>query len=46
MFFSATFKKDARAAARNYLQDEHLFIKVGRAGSVPKNVIQDVCVPE
>ena len=42
MMFSATFPKAARALARQYLQEDYLRIRVGRAGSSHKNVKQQV----
>lgn len=42
MMFSATFSKECRAMAKKYMEDDSLRIKVGRAGSVHANVIQDV----
>lgn len=42
MMFSATFSKQARALARDYLSPDHFRIHVGRAGSSHKNIHQDV----
>jgi len=42
--FSATFSKAAREIAREYLSDEHTRIRVGRAGSSHKNVVQTVSI--
>ena len=43
MMFSATFPKEARQLARQYLADDHIRIRVGRAGSTHKNIQQSVC---
>jgi len=40
--FSATFPKQARALAKQYLDPDHVRIKVGRTGSTLKNIRQDV----
>ncbi|KAL9103128.1 MAG: hypothetical protein Q9163_001808 [Psora crenata] len=42
MMFSATFPKEARAVAREYMSVDHVRIRVGRAGSSHKNIIQQV----
>ncbi|KAF4548580.1 ATP-dependent RNA helicase DED1-like protein [Elsinoe fawcettii] len=42
MMFSATFPKEARALARQYLQEDFVELKVGRAGSAHKNVDQEI----
>ena len=42
MMFSATFPKDARAMAKEYMADDHIRIRVGRAGSSHVNVEQNV----
>lgn len=42
LMFSATFPKEARKVARQYLQEDHVRIRVGRAGSSHKNVEQDI----
>ena len=42
MLFSATFAKESRQLARAYLDDQHIRIRIGRAGSSHKNVRQDV----
>lgn len=42
LMFSATFPKDARALARQYMQQEYARIRVGRAGSAHKNVKQEI----
>lgn len=44
LMFSATFSKAAREIAREYLSDDHTRIRVGRAGSTHKNVVQTVSV--
>lgn len=38
--FSATFPKQARALAKEYMSDDHVRIRVGRAGSTHINVTQ------
>ncbi|TKA81621.1 hypothetical protein B0A49_01255 [Cryomyces minteri] len=40
--FSATFPKEARELARQYMSNEHIRIRVGRAGSAHENVTQKV----
>ena len=42
MMFSATFPKKARELAREYLGDDHIRIRVGRAGSTHLNIKQNV----
>ena len=42
MMFSATFPKEARTLARQYMQQEYTRIRVGRAGSSHKNVTQNI----
>ena len=42
MMFSATFPKEARALAKEYMSGDHIRIRVGRAGSSHKNIIQKV----
>ncbi|KAF2220280.1 P-loop containing nucleoside triphosphate hydrolase protein [Elsinoe ampelina] len=42
MMFSATFPKEARSLARQYLQHDYIRIRVGRAGSAHKNVDQEI----
>lgn len=42
MMFSATFPKDARTLAREYMSKDHIRIRVGRAGSTHSNVTQKV----
>lgn len=42
LMFSATFPKEARKLAREYLVQEYVRIRVGRAGSAHKNVRQDI----
>jgi len=41
MMFSATFPKEARELARAYMSDNHIRIRVGRAGSAHMNVVQE-----
>lgn len=40
--FSATFPKEARLVAKQYLSTDHIRIRVGRIGSVHANVTQHV----
>ena len=40
--FSATFPKEARAVAREYMSKDHVRVRVGRAGSTHLNVTQKV----
>lgn len=42
MLFSATFPKEARAVAKDYMSAEHIRIRVGRAGSSHINVTQKI----
>ena len=42
MMFSATFPKEARALAREYMAKDHVRVRVGRAGSSHKNISQRV----
>ena len=42
MMFSATFPKDARALAKEYMAADHVRIRVGRTGSTHLNVMQKV----
>ena len=42
MMFSATFPKDARAMAKEYMSKDHVRIRVGRAGSAHLNITQKV----
>ena len=44
MMFSATFPKEARAVAKEYMSKDHVRIRVGRAGSSHTNIIQKVKV--
>ncbi|KAI4165241.1 MAG: hypothetical protein LQ342_001109 [Letrouitia transgressa] len=40
--FSATFPKEARALAKEYLSTDHIRIRVGRAGSTTENITQKI----
>ena len=40
--FSATFPPQARKLAKTYLSKEHVRVRVGRAGSSHKNIVQNV----
>ncbi|CAG8290024.1 unnamed protein product [Penicillium olsonii] len=42
MMFSATFNKEFRKLAKDYLSDDHVRLRVGRAGSSHRNVVQDI----
>jgi len=42
MMFSATFKKPIRKLAADFLSDDYVQIKVGRIGSTPENIVQNV----
>ena len=42
LMFSATFPRGARQLAKGYLDDDHIRIHVGRAGSSHKNITQMV----
>jgi len=42
LMFSATFPKELRSLARQYMAPEHYRLTVGRAGSSHKNIAQDV----
>lgn len=42
LLFSATFNKDMRKLARKYLANDHVRIRIGRAGSTHMNVTQNV----
>ena len=44
MMFSATFPKDARVLAKEYMAEDFIRIRVGRAGSTHANVSQNVRV--
>lgn len=46
MMFSATFPKGARTLAREYMAQDYLRIRVGRAGSTHQNVKQDIIYVE
>lgn len=45
MMFSATFPKEARTLAKEYMSPNHIRIRVGRAGSAHVNVTQNVSLP-
>lgn len=42
MMFSATFNKDARALSRQWMAEDHIQIRIGRAGQAHKNIRQNV----
>ena len=42
MMFSATFPKAAREMARQYMAQDYVRVRVGRAGSAHKNIRQNI----
>jgi ATP-dependent RNA helicase DDX3X len=44
--FSATFPKVSRALAKEYMANDFIRVRIGRAGSTHKNVIQDIVYVE
>ncbi|CAG8898838.1 unnamed protein product [Penicillium egyptiacum] len=42
LMFSATFNKEFRKLAKQYLSQDHVRLRVGRAGSSHLNVVQDI----
>ncbi|CAI7566357.1 unnamed protein product [Penicillium crustosum] len=42
LMFSATFNKEFRSLAKKYLSQDHVRLRVGRAGSSHHNVVQDI----
>ncbi len=42
LLFSATFKPELRKVAKKYLANDHIRIRIGRAGSTHMNVKQIV----
>lgn len=46
MMFSATFPKEARRLARQYMEDDYIKIKVGRVGSTHGNIKQIIVYVE
>ncbi|KAI5259375.1 DEAD/DEAH box RNA helicase [Aureobasidium subglaciale] len=46
LMFSATFPKESRAAARMYMAEDFIRVRIGRAGSTHKNVAQDIIFVE
>ncbi|KAK5000304.1 hypothetical protein LTR66_000836, partial [Elasticomyces elasticus] len=46
MMFSATFPKEARQLARDYMSTNHIRIRVGRAGSSHQNINQNIIYVE
>ncbi|KAF9889873.1 hypothetical protein FE257_006963 [Aspergillus nanangensis] len=46
MMFSATFNKDCRTLAREYLADDHVRVRIGRPGSTHINVDQNIIYAE
>jgi ATP-dependent RNA helicase DDX3X len=46
LMFSATFPKEARRLAREYMDEDFVRIKVGRVGSTHQNIQQDVVYVE
>lgn len=45
MMFSATFPKEARQLAKKFMADDHVRIRVGRAGSAHANILQKASLP-
>lgn len=43
--FSATFAKATQDLAASHLDEKHIRVKVGRAGSTHKNIYQHVSTP-
>lgn len=43
LLFSATFDKNMRREAKRFLSQDYVRIRIGRAGSVHKNISQQVC---
>lgn len=46
LMFSATFPKEARKLAREYMEDDYVKIKVGRVGSTHANIKQNIVYVE
>lgn len=46
MMFSATFPRAARQMARQYMADDYLRIRVGRAGQAHRNIRQEIVFVE
>ena len=46
LLFSATFDKNMRKLAKKYLANDHVRIRIGRAGSSHMNVTQQVSTPD
>jgi ATP-dependent RNA helicase DDX3X len=46
LMFSATFPKEARRLARDYMDEDFVRIKVGRVGSTHQNIQQDIVYVE
>ena len=44
LMFSATFPQEAQDLAKEYLDDSHIRIKVGRVGSTHANIFQHVII--
>jgi ATP-dependent RNA helicase DDX3X len=42
LLFSATFPKDIRNLAQDFLKRDHLFLKVGRVGSTTESISQNI----
>jgi ATP-dependent RNA helicase DDX3X len=42
LMFSATFPKSARRLAKEYMEEDHVRIKVGRVGSTHGNITQKI----
>jgi ATP-dependent RNA helicase DDX3X len=46
LMFSATFPKEARRLAREYMEEDYVRIKVGRVGSTHENIKQTIVYVE
>ena len=46
LMFSATFPREARKIARNYMAEDFIRVRIGRAGSTHRNVTQDIIFVE
>jgi ATP-dependent RNA helicase DDX3X len=46
MMFSATFPKEARRLAKQYMDEDYVKIKVGRVGSTHSNIKQQIVYVE
>lgn len=44
LMYSATFPREIRALARDFLKPNYLFLKVGRIGGTTTDITQKVCI--